>query len=562
VGNIPIAERALQPAAVGAKSQAGRSLPFSPLIPANASLVRPVQNTSPTREADPMLKKWVVQATRVAIGCGVLFVLVGAGCTGEVIGDPSVEVSQLALTANALGALTAETCVQLNGEQACATYPNPKACDQLVVSVRGDGSTVGRCAITGQAEQVLRGVAQGIPITCRLSPDSGCVQCVDLYGGAVVDTCDGQQAQLFSGEGFQSDNAGTPEPDAPPSTPSPPGGGEGACAPQTVQQAFVNKLNQILQDEGFGFSYAPDLNQLPAGGFFGTGFYFADKVCSGDAPFVEDNTGCDWDAKAQGRCYCEQDDFMGVRCRCARITAVVLAAACAIKPPECDQKGWASAVWSIYGAASQWLNGPFGLPLPSLGGSKTIEGAKGPGDVTCLGSPLVLDLAGDGVELGPVSAGVTFDLTGSGPVRTAWVRGSDDALLAIDRDGSGTIDHGGELFGEGTLLSGRTAADGFEALAALDRPAQGGNDNGLVDPADLMFEQLVLWRDANSDGRTGPGELVPLAAAGIVGLEVRGSSAGSVVDGHGNDLSMRARYLRADGSGGLLVDALFVTTAP
>jgi len=187
---------------------------------------------------------------------------------------------------------------------------------------------------------------------------------------------------------------------------------------------------------------------------------------------------------------------------------------------------------------------------------------KGPGNVICLDSPLVLDLDNDGVELSPVSHGVTFDLTGAGPLRTAWVRGADDALLAVDRDGNGNIDSGAELFGEGTPLEGRMAADGFEALAALDRPEQGGNGNGLVDPGDLMFDQLVLWRDADHDGRSEAGELTSLASAGVVGLEVSGSAPTSIIDRHGNDLSLRARYLRADGGSGLLVDAFFVTSAP
>ncbi len=104
--------------------------------------------------------------------------------------------------------------------------------------------------------------------------------------------------------------------------------------------------------------------------------------------------------------------------------------------------------------------------------------------------------------------------------------------------------------------------DGFEALAALDRPEQGGNGNGLLDPGDFMFDQLVLWRDTDHDGRSDPGELVSLGGAGIAALEVRGSAPASVIDRHGNDLSLRARYLRTDGRSGLLVDALFVTSAP
>ena len=137
-----------------------------------------------------------------------------------------------------------------------------------------------------------------------------------------------------------------------------------------------------------------------------------------------------------------------------------------------------SSPW-IYGAASQWLTG--GLPgLPAVGGPNTVSGATAPSDITCLGSPLVLDRDDDGVALGPVDRGVQFDLLGYGAVRTAWVTGADDALLAMDRNGDGRITSGAELFGEGSNLGGRLAEDGFAALAVLDRPDHGGNGNGLV----------------------------------------------------------------------------------
>jgi len=156
---------------------------------------------------------------------------------------------------------------------------------------------------------------------------------------------------------------------------------------------------------------------------------------------------------------------------------------------------------------------------------------------------------------------VEFDLTGGGPIRSAWLKGKDDVLLAIDIDGDEVIRGGAELLGEGSRLGGRLAQDGFEALAVLDRPDHGGNGNGLVEAADLMFDQLLLWSDANHDGLSQPGELRGLRAAGIVALEVTGARHGRQRDGYGNDLSYRSRFLRADGGTGALVDVLFVTGA-
>jgi hypothetical protein len=384
------------------------------------------------------------------------------------------------------------------------------------------------------------------------------VRCVDVYGGFTVGTCD-ESADLPDNESSPPGSADSEPFSTPPTTPQT--AEETACS-KKAQLEFVNRLNQQLQDEGLTIKYEPDLSKLkPIGGVV-TGAVCAAVGLAGSEnkpilpnpaaiipldPFFEE---CDPKAMLQGHCYCTQVPLIGSLCRCGRIIAVMLAEACHAKPPECSATEWSRGILPVFGHATNWLNAWF------------VVGSKGPGDVICQWSPLVLDLNNDGVELSPVSAGVTFDLTGAGPLRTAWVRGADDALLAIDRDGSGTIDSGAELFGEGTPLEGRRAADGFEALAALDRPERGGNGNGLVDRGDLMFEQLVLWRDADHNGRSEAGELVSLESAGVLGLEVSGSAPTSIIDRHGNDLSLRARYLRADGGSGLLVDAFFVTTAP
>src|SRR5258706_10760964 len=106
----------------------------------------------------------------------------------------------------------------------------------------------------------------------------------------------------------------------------------------------------------------------------------------------------------------------------------------------------------------------------------------------CRGSPLVLDLDGDGVHLSSLAAGVSFDLLGTGnSVKTAWTQGGD-ALLAIDWNANGAIDGATELFGNATF--GNEHDDGFRALAELD-----ANGDGRVDAKDPAFAQLVVWRD-------------------------------------------------------------------
>jgi len=112
--------------------------------------------------------------------------------------------------------------------------------------------------------------------------------------------------------------------------------------------------------------------------------------------------------------------------------------------------------------------------------------------------PLILDLDGDGLEtVGADDAdAVMFDHDGDGvKAKSGWIK-PDDGLLVLDRNGNGTIDNGGELFGDSTRKQdGTLAKDGFDALADLD-----SNGDGVVDANDERFAELRVWRDLNSDG--------------------------------------------------------------
>src|SRR3954470_13842389 len=119
-------------------------------------------------------------------------------------------------------------------------------------------------------------------------------------------------------------------------------------------------------------------------------------------------------------------------------------------------------------------------------------------------SPILLDLAHDGIQLGEAGVGVYFDVNADG-VRdhVQWVRrGGDEGFLALDRDGNGVIDDGSELFGVGTplILEGRSAPNGFVGLPQYDARQLGGNDDGLISNADAIWPQLRIWVDANADG--------------------------------------------------------------
>jgi hypothetical protein len=130
------------------------------------------------------------------------------------------------------------------------------------------------------------------------------------------------------------------------------------------------------------------------------------------------------------------------------------------------------------------------------------------GDAVKKVDPVAISLSGGQVALSSTRS--AFDLNSDGSAEQVALPAAGTYFLALDRNGNGTIDNGGELFGP-------TTGHGLTELKSLD-----GDGNGWIDEADAAYGSLKLW--AGPDG----GQM-SLAEAGVGALYV-GRSASTQFD--------------------------------
>jgi hypothetical protein len=134
--------------------------------------------------------------------------------------------------------------------------------------------------------------------------------------------------------------------------------------------------------------------------------------------------------------------------------------------------------------------------------------------------PLVIDVDDNGIAISSAGEGVPFALNGPGLlVSTAWtLTGSDDAFVALDVNHNGRIESGLELLGGASPgPNGFATLNYYDGVTNLRSPQEDKRPrDGYLDKDDAIFDQLLLWTDANHNGISEPDELESVSHAGIV----------------------------------------------
>lgn len=174
--------------------------------------------------------------------------------------------------------------------------------------------------------------------------------------------------------------------------------------------------------------------------------------------------------------------------------------------------------------------------------------------------PVIIDLDGDGIEINAAQS-VFFDADGDGfKERTSWAA-ADDGFLIVDHNadgtlsgtGDGNVTHAKELMLPKIL--GRTDITDLQALALMEKDAKfGGNNDGVLNNKDKLWQQLKVWQDKDQDGEVDPGEMLTLDQVGIKEIRLKYDDGTSFSDKK-NDISVldnilagSASYVKTDGT--------------
>jgi hypothetical protein len=441
-------------------------------------------------------------------------------------------------------------------------YPNPLGVQRLQIRV----SEIGEVCADHSRATWCGGPIQGIPYLTRgfIEGSATCLRMVDVFGNDVLEQCglalnledmspeagcqdsrrpDGTACEICTDEaGIVTTNTCAVTGMYDEFTEAADCATEHGAVTLGVE-LFARVFNDGLARIGLDLAVVPPTDAAALVSFDRGDISLSSPSCGDvmdylDSEFSDDHPGTDdyvFGPEAIERCLSQGD------CKIGQLVTRSMAEACESIPAGCNMD---RVQMGIIGS------GGFAVEAVCEGTEAGAEfGVLGDdGAVTdCIGSPLVVDVAGDGLALRGPSPDTLFALSGAGPMSIGWTASTDDALLALDLDGDGAITSGAELFGEAT---GGWAPDGFAALARHD-----DNGDGAIDAADPVYSSLLLWHD-DGDARSTPGELVPLSVSGLERIHLARTRVDET-DAAGNLLGLASSAVAADGHDAPIIDVWF-----
>ena len=162
---------------------------------------------------------------------------------------------------------------------------------------------------------------------------------------------------------------------------------------------------------------------------------------------------------------------------------------------------------------------------------------------------LILDLDGDGLEIyEPKDEETYFDLNANGQAnRTAWVA-PDDGILVIDRNNDGNIMNYKEAIASMNY-------NGFKFLSFFDDYHYFFYGDNKIDNKDKVFDELLIWQDANSDGLSQEGELKSLQEMNIKSISLSANKRYREINGQ--DVTHFSTYEYLNGATGTIASVHF-----
>ena len=153
-----------------------------------------------------------------------------------------------------------------------------------------------------------------------------------------------------------------------------------------------------------------------------------------------------------------------------------------------------------------------------------------------LKDPLVINFEGPAAQL--TETKYQFDIDSDGTEDQIHFVKPKSGFLALDRDGNGTIDNGGELFGAKT-------GNGFAELSVFDE-----DGNNFIDSGDSIYDRLRIWsKDAD-----GTDQLMALGQRGLGAIHLGHIATPFDIKDADNQLQGAVRsssfYLNENGSAG------------